>query len=284
MIRMLDMQITSKCNLNCEFCCGTPKGIPEVTFDNIKAVIKKLKEVNVSRIVLTGGEPLLYSHIDELIEYIKSLGIEIYLSTNGYFLRNHIEVIAKNVSCVGLPLDSYIPENCEIMTRKKSQVETTIDSINLLKCSNNTIKIKIGTVVSKLNILDLDGIYNLLTTLKNKPDVWRLYEFSPLGEGLLNREKFEITPELFLNSTEKYLHSTEINVSRLTNKDSNDAYIFLHPNMDIILLTNDKYQNVGNAIKFSSSQLDELFNKENKTLKNQEQNRKWLEKNEYKNK
>ena len=74
------------------------------------------------------------------------------------------------------------------------------------------------------------------------------------------------------------MQSSVLDISTLTNEDSNDAYIFLHPNLDIILLTNDEYIKVGNAVEFSENDFENLFTSENKTLQNQDKNRKWLEK------
>ena len=59
MTRMLDLQITGKCNLNCKFCCGAPRDIKCADFEDVKKVVDKLAAVNVERIVITGGEPLM---------------------------------------------------------------------------------------------------------------------------------------------------------------------------------------------------------------------------------
>lgn len=277
MNRMLDLQITGKCNLNCKFCCGAPKNIENANFDDVKKVIDKLASLNVYRIVVTGGEPLIYPYFDQLIKYIKDKNIEIYLSTNAYFLDQHIDVITENVSCVGLPLDGSYPELCEDMSRKSDQIKVTTSAIEKIKSKNPNILIKIGTVVSKKNINDLENIKKILENCPYKPDVWRLYEFSPLGVGEINRNEFEITTKEFIETTSKLKENTTIKISTLTNEASNDAYIFLHPNMDIILLSNDKYKKIGNAIEYSEEDFNSLFLSQSKTLYNQSQNRKWLE-------
>ena len=82
----------------------------------------------------------------------------------------------------------------------------------------------------------------------------------------------------FIEKTNQVMQSSVLDISTLTNEASNDAYIFLHPNMDIILLTNDEYIKVGNACEFSEDDFENLFTSESKTLLNQDKNRKWLEK------
>lgn len=279
MIRMLDLQIIGKCNLRCNFCCGAPKNIQERPLGDVQKVIDKLKAINVERIVITGGEPLIYQDIDKLIKYIYDCGIEIYLSTNAYFLDKHFETIIKYVSCIGIPLDGSNNFICSAMTRKEDQLNVTISAINKIKSTNPKIKVKIGTVVSKINIDDLQNIKNILCNNDYIPDVWRLYEFSPLGDGKINREQFEIETKDFIEATNKLKEGKcPILISTLTNEDSNDAYIFIHPNMNIILLTNDEYVKVGNASEMSVDELEDLFQNQLTTLKHQENNRKWLKK------
>ncbi len=279
MIRMLDLQIIGKCNLKCKFCCGAPKNIIEQPFYVVKKVIDKLKVINIERIVITGGEPLIYPDIDEVIKYIYDCGIEIYLSTNAYFLDKHFETIIKYVSCIGIPLDGSNSSICSEMTRKGDQLSVTISAINKIKSANPKIKVKIGTVVSKINIDDLQNIKEILCNNNYIPDVWRLYEFSPLGDGKINRRQFEIKTKDFIEATDRLKENEcPILISTLTNEDSNDAYIFIHPNMDIILLTNDEYKKVGNATEMSVEELENLFQNQSTILKHQEKNRKWLNK------
>lgn len=85
------------CNLHCPLCFLNQRafafGMGEMPFDVARAAIEKyaserdasgkrlLREVIPS----TMGEPLLYSHFDELLELCRALGIPLNLTTNGTF-------------------------------------------------------------------------------------------------------------------------------------------------------------------------------------------------------
>lgn len=274
---IIDFQVTKMCNLNCEFCCGADKSKNDSNLEQIKNVIDKLKKAGVDRIVITGGEPLIRTDIDEIIKYIYNKNINVYLSTNGYFLEKHIDVISKYVDCVGLPLDGYTPQLSESMTRKDSQIDITLNCLKLIKKTNNKIITKVGTVVSKINYDTLDKLGKLLyENEKYAPDVWRLYQFTPLGEGKKTKSKFYITDSEFDEVVKKIKDKfPNRNIGSLSNAESNDTYIFIAPNMELVGLTNDNYISLGSALKMDYSEIIKLREKMEVTLKNAKKNREW---------
>ena len=274
---IIDFQVTKMCNLNCEFCCGADKSKKDSNLEEIKNVIDKLKKAGVDRIVITGGEPLIRKDIDEIIQYIYDKGINIYLSTNGYFLKDHINLISKCVDCIGLPLDGYTPELSKKMTRKDSQLDITLNSLKMIKEYNKNIITKVGTVVSKINYQTLDKLGEFLyCNNEYAPDVWRLYQFTPLGEGVKTKEKFYITDQEFektVNYIKKLFHTK--NIGSLSNSESNDTYIFIAPDMEFVGLSNDNYINLGNALNMEYSDIIEMRKNMEDTLKNAKKNRQW---------
>ena len=79
---VVDFQVTSMCNLRCEFCCGADKRKKDSSLNEICETIDKLNNIGVDRIVITGGEALIRPDIDDIIKYISEKGIKVYLSTN----------------------------------------------------------------------------------------------------------------------------------------------------------------------------------------------------------
>lgn len=85
------------CNLHCPLCFlnqrGRPFGMGEMSFDIAKAAIEKYAEAidengtPVLREVIpsTMGEPLLYSHFEELLELCAAKKIPMNITTNGTF-------------------------------------------------------------------------------------------------------------------------------------------------------------------------------------------------------
>ena len=65
----VDWRITSECDHSCR-CCFGPKGIPYLNLENAKKVIDILFEEGVNTVCISGGEPLTYPHIDNILTYI----------------------------------------------------------------------------------------------------------------------------------------------------------------------------------------------------------------------
>ncbi len=85
-LSVVDWRITCACDHTCR-CCFGPKGIAHLDLYDAKKIVDKLQEQGVNAVCISGGEPLVYPYIDEILTYLNNKGIEIYLSTNG----NHFE-------------------------------------------------------------------------------------------------------------------------------------------------------------------------------------------------
>lgn len=98
---------TERCNLKCVFCSVAQRGnegklFADLTIEQIKFVVEKLIPMGLKAVILSGGgEPTLYKHINELISYLHSAGLEIGMITNGILL-------SKNVSPENLMLFSWV--------------------------------------------------------------------------------------------------------------------------------------------------------------------------------
>ena len=95
----LDIPITDICNLNCAGCMSFSSLSTKSGNIDIQSTVKSLKTmldkgcVPVS-ITLSGGEPLLYPNLKELIHAIKSIySGEIYILTNGILLEKRLDDI-----------------------------------------------------------------------------------------------------------------------------------------------------------------------------------------------
>jgi len=73
------------CNLKCPYCSVTyRKNVNRIELDVIKDYVMKLKTRGLKAVILTGGgEPTLYKHFNELVEWIKNENLSVALITNG---------------------------------------------------------------------------------------------------------------------------------------------------------------------------------------------------------
>ena len=94
-VRDLRISVTDRCNFRCVYCM--PKEVfgddhvylsrrQLLSFEEIERVARVFVDLGVEKIRITGGEPLLRRHIENLIEQLAKLPVEITLTTNGSLL------------------------------------------------------------------------------------------------------------------------------------------------------------------------------------------------------
>ena len=100
-IRDLRISLIDRCNLRCTYCMPSEVFGPDyaflpqrelLSFDEIVLLIEAFAACGVSKIRLTGGEPLLRPGVAELIQRIKGIGgiEDVALTTNAIALPRHI--------------------------------------------------------------------------------------------------------------------------------------------------------------------------------------------------
>lgn len=185
-IDYLRISLTESCNLRCIYCIPEnfmPKFYNEnmiLTKENIFDIIEASVELNIKKIRLTGGEPLLRKDIVDIVKGIKDRGIEkIYITTNGILLSEKIESLRDaGLSGVNISLDTLDREKFSFITRG-GDIERVLQGIK--KSLNLNLEVKINSVIMKgINENAIDDLVKL--TIDNKLDV-RFIELMPIGQG-----------------------------------------------------------------------------------------------------
>ena len=95
--------LTEGCNLKCRHCWLAPKFQTEETiwpsldFELFKDIIKQGKELGLSGVKLTGGEPLIHPDIEKILDHIKEESLKLTIATNG--VRCTPGIVAKIIKC-----------------------------------------------------------------------------------------------------------------------------------------------------------------------------------------
>ena len=92
-IKQCSIILTRDCNLRCDFCFAKGAGYYRsdmVSFDNLKRIVDFCNELRVKYIFFTGGEPLLYPYLLEILSDIKKQKIPIIaaVASNGIILKD----------------------------------------------------------------------------------------------------------------------------------------------------------------------------------------------------
>ena len=142
------------CNLTCPMCSmnvnnkeigqvlidypGATKG-PQLNLEEYKKFFEQLKPLKPA-VSISGGEPMLFRHMTELIEYLKyNCEITVGMTTNGtLFNADKLERISRAASSITVSIDGLKEKHDEI--RGKGNFDITINNINsLLELKNKGI-------------------------------------------------------------------------------------------------------------------------------------------------
>jgi len=240
------IQLTSKCNLNCDFCFRR-LNIKETSFNRIKEVIKKLAEYNTTTLVLSGGEPLLVKDIKKILKFAKKLGIKTVLQSNGILLKKRLNSFAPYINWISLSLDGWNEQTNAIM-RSAKQFKATIEVLPLIK--KHDIKIKLGTVVTKKNYKNIKDIGKLIQSYVT---VWKLYQFYPRAHTYAhkNKNQFIIDDNTFLKTAKEIRRAfPKLSISTHSIKEFDKSpCLLINPNGDVYVTRNAKDYFIGNLVK-----------------------------------
>ena len=188
--RKLRISVTDKCNMKCIYCMpnGNIKWIDNkeiLRFKEINRIVSIFTNLGVTKIRLTGGEPLLRPSIENLIrDLIKIQNIEsISMTTNGFLLEEKINQLkSAGLSSLNISLDTFREERFRTLNGI-SNLNKVLRGIQ--KASELGLKIKINTVIIR-NWND-DEIINFVKFAKDTGITVRFIEFMPLdGSGIWN--------------------------------------------------------------------------------------------------
>lgn len=202
-INYMRISVTDRCNLRC-FYCMPEQGICKMDhrdvlrYEEIIRVVREGARLGISRIRITGGEPLIRPGIESLIRGIKAIeGIrEVSLTTNGQLLKDMAESLKEaGLDRVNLSLDSLSPEKYKDITRV-GDVQRVLDGIN--RCLEiGLVPVKVNVVLMKgINDDEIEDFAELTVTL---PVSVRFIELMPIGHASHWFKKRYISTDIVLD-------------------------------------------------------------------------------------
>ncbi|MEW6357374.1 MAG: GTP 3',8-cyclase MoaA [Planctomycetota bacterium] len=124
-INYLRISVTDRCNLRCIYCMP-PEGVPPVphesllTFEEIQRVVSIGASLGITKVRLTGGEPIVRKSIEKLVRYVaETPGLkEVGMTTNGILLAERAGSLrSAGISRVNISLDTLQPERYRRISR-----------------------------------------------------------------------------------------------------------------------------------------------------------------------
>lgn len=124
-ISYLRISVTDRCNLRCRYCMPE-EGIrlmshqDILSFEEIMEVVSESVLLGITKVRITGGEPLVRKGVVNLVKMITRMQeiVDVGLTTNGILLEQYAEELAEaGLRRVNISLDTVNPEKYSRITR-----------------------------------------------------------------------------------------------------------------------------------------------------------------------
>jgi cyclic pyranopterin phosphate synthase len=190
-IHDLRVSITDRCNYKCVYCRTGELGAqyPELAIDEYLRLIKLFVGLGITKVRLTGGEPLLRRGLVELVKQLSGLRtltgepLDLALTTNGHLLDELAAPLkAAGLHRVTVSMDAVDAPTFERITRIPGSFETVLRGVRAARAAGLT-PLKINCVL--LRGFNDDQIEGFARFAREENVVVRFIEFMPLEEGRL---------------------------------------------------------------------------------------------------
>jgi MoaA/NifB/PqqE/SkfB family radical SAM enzyme len=164
----IQCRVSERCNYRCQYCnhWNREKYMEEMSLDEWKRSITSIKEfANPILLQFSGGEPFVYPHFVELIEFCHAIGIDWDVITNGSAFANHKlvkRVVASNPLKIDISVDGSTAEIHDVARGIEGSLARIERGLDLLVSERTKTKhrfpIRIIATVHRLNAGNLERI------------------------------------------------------------------------------------------------------------------------------
>ncbi len=204
-IAIIQFQYNYACNFRCEHCSikkfqGKKEG-RQFTMEDVKDLARQADEMGLARFVITGGEPLVFKDLGELVKAIDPQKFYINCDTNGWFLNEEKARYLREIGVdrIQLSLDSLNAEEHDSFRNAPGSHARVIKAVDIALDAG--LGIFIQTVVTKQRLYSDEFLEFIKYFNKKGVGVFVNYA-KPVGawegnfDALVNKEDMKYMEEL----------------------------------------------------------------------------------------
>ena len=197
-MNIFEIEITYKCNWNCEYCCvqtHTKKALSnEEIINNLKKSSNNFIDLNGGALTISGGEPSLADSklIKEIYNLSKEYNFQLSLNSNGRIFYPKVYSIFKDIM-KDIEINWHVSENCKWF-------EDIHWILSLIE--KDSLNVQPMLVVTNNNVINLDNFMDkwtkttkILIVPASNPYTGRIYLDKNHQKVIYNKYKKHLTPE-----------------------------------------------------------------------------------------
>jgi cyclic pyranopterin phosphate synthase len=188
-LRDLRLSVIEACNFRCGYCMPADK-VPDdygldaasrLSFDEIETLVRGFVRVGVSKLRLTGGEPLLRKRLPELVARLSAIPQldDLALTTNGSLLAAQARALREaGLRRLTISLDALDPQRFRALSGNRGAIADVLAGIDAAVAAGFT-RLKINCVIQR--DINEDQLFPLLNHFRGSGHVLRFIEFMDVG-------------------------------------------------------------------------------------------------------
>lgn len=164
----MELEFNQSCNFRCIYCYASehPNRRNELSKEEFLDVITQAKDLGARKMIILGGEPMLYPHIMEMIRFIHKAGMEIEMFTNGTNLTlATAQALYDNNVRVILKMNTFDESLQDTLSGRKGAYAQIQEAFKNLKCVGYPSKDRpmgVSTIICQQNIEELPSLWTWL--------------------------------------------------------------------------------------------------------------------------
>jgi len=188
------ISLTDRCNFRCIYCSPSEKDFCFIKhqnilrFEEILEIVRVAVDMGITKIRLTGGEPLVRKGVTDFIKQLNQIETleDISMTTNGYYLFD----MAASLKSAGL---NRVNISLDSLQKDKFKQVTGFDGLEKVLQGIDT-SLQVGLTPVKINVVLLKGINDneiedFIRLTVNKPLYVRFIELMPTNHKLIQINK-----------------------------------------------------------------------------------------------
>lgn len=222
----LRISLIERCNLRCTYCMPE-EGIPLspkshlMSYEEIYTIAKTFVNHGVTKIRLTGGEPLIRKDISVIIQKLATLPVELSITTNAVIVDRFINTLKVNgIQNINVSLDSLKKKRFKQITRR-DQFEKVFNNILLLVAEGFNVKLNVVLIKG----FNESEIVDFVRLTKEIPITVRFIEFMPFDGNKWDIDKMVAYKEVMTTLSNSFSEESMMRLKDAPNDTSKNYRI-----------------------------------------------------------
>jgi len=179
----LRISVTDRCNFRCQYCMPEDIQFQDkshiLTLEEMLTFAEACLQLGVTKVRVTGGEPLVRRGVVWFVSQLKALGFEeVTMTTNGFLLEDNLEgLVEAGLDRINISLDTLQPEKFQFITRRNHFEKVWSSVMAALETPLSPVKLN---AVAMRGVND-DEIADMAKLTQTYPMHVRFIELMPLN-------------------------------------------------------------------------------------------------------